>query len=70
MKSIFAVVLCAAAVARAQAPEPVTEVADAGIADTGLPGSPPDHLAITVTEPVIEPTPWWRHFHPFGYAKV
>ncbi len=72
MKSIFLIALCAAAVAHAQAPE-----ADAGTAlvpdatmgpDAGMPG--PDAVVITVAEPVIEPTPWWRHFKPFGYAKV
>jgi hypothetical protein len=67
LKSIIALVLCAAAVARAQTPDAVPP-------DAGIPGSPPDHVAVAVTEPVVAdvaaPTPWWKNFQPFGYAKV
>lgn len=58
MKSIFAVVLCAAAVASAQ------PVADAGT--EGVAASAPENVTVAL----VEPTPWWRNFKPFGYAKL
>ena len=70
MKSIFAVVLCAATIAHAQAPG---EVADAGTtapAESPVAVTIPDNVAITAAEPVAEPTPWWKRFKPYGYAKV
>ena len=61
MKSIFAVALCAAALAHAQA----SDAPDAGVA--------PGEAMVTpapAPAPLTESTPWWKHFEPFGYAKI
>lgn len=63
MKSIFAIALCAAALAHAQAPG----ATNAGIAvDAGT----PIVAAVPVPGPAVEAIAWWKHFEPFGYAKV
>ena len=65
MKSIFAVALCATALAHAQSPEAAV---DAGTpAEAARPDVPE---AKTAPLPAPEQVPWWKHWEPFGYAKV
>ncbi len=64
MKPIFAAVLFAAASAWAQTPE----AADAGTGN--LASSAPKNVTTAVSAPTTQSIGWWRHFKPFGYAKV
>ncbi len=65
MKSIATLLLFIATLAHAQAPEETggAMAADAGVALT------PEQTA-PAPAPVPEAVPWWKHFEPYGYAKI
>lgn len=68
MRSSFAAVVLCAALAHAQ--EPAAEPASQPIVEPGTQPAPAEEVPITVSEPTIEATPWYKRFTPYGYAKV